>query len=130
MNTRWAIVADQDRARIFARVAGVGSWQDIRDIDADDFGRVPSDGRETRSPKDPTDRPRNGSFAERLAREANSARKRGDFEELVIVAPGPLLETIRDNLDAATRRKLLASHEERWPLKSLASVRKSLGRRW
>lgn len=134
MNTRWAIVANPDRARIFARVAGNGSWQDVRDINADDAVMAASNGRESRGPKDPTDRPSkrpsNGSFAERLAREANGARKRGDFEELVIVAPAAMLEVIREHLDAATRRKLLASQQEQWPLNSLASLRKSLSRRW
>lgn len=130
MQTRWAIVANPDRARIFARVTGTGSWQDIRDINADENVSASGNGRETRGPKDPTDRPFNGNFAERLAKEANGARKRGDFEELIIVAPEPMLAVLKENLDAVTRRKLLHSEQESWPLNSLAKVRKSLGRRW
>lgn len=111
MRTEWVVLADATRARIFARV-GNTSWQDIRDVTRGNGGDAR--GREMRLPagmqklKDAISggSNRNDDFLGSLARDLRSARKNGDFDALVLVAPVEVLEQLRGGLDSATRRKL------------------------
>lgn len=111
MRTEWVVLASATRARIFARV-GNSSWQDIRDVTRGSDGDTR--GREVRLPAAMQKlndaigggSNRNDDFLGRLARDLRSARKNGDFDALVLVAPVEVLEELRGGLDTATRRKL------------------------
>lgn len=119
MPTQWAVVADDSRARIFARVSANGSWQDIYNLTRRHLEPT-SDGREQRLPPmsrqflAANDFPRAGGsrgFLSLLAERLSSARKRGDYDQLLLVAPPALLKELRHRLDAATLRKLVNVHE-------------------
>lgn len=111
MRTEWVVLANATRARIFARV-GNTSWQDIRDVTRG--GESDARGREVRLPAAMQKLKeaigggsnRDDDFLGSLARDLRSARKNGDFDALVLVAPVEVLETLRGGLDSATRRKL------------------------
>ena len=118
MPTQWAVVADDSRARIFARVATHGSWQDIDNL-ARRHLEPASDGREQRLPPmsrqllASSDIQRGGerSFASLVAERLVAARKRGDFDQLMLVAPPSMLAELRRHLDSATLRKLVTDIE-------------------
>lgn len=135
MPTQWAVVADEGRARIFARVGSHGSWQDIDDINHK--RRSPaSDGREVRlPPMSPRLRAMTflgrsdaRDFTEYLAEYLGTARKRGDFEQLMLIAPAGMLEALRNALDPATRRKLADAHEGDMVGLPLKTARRQLAR--
>ncbi len=136
MRTEWAVLADLQRARIFARVGGA-AWQDIRSFSRSNENRG-TNGREVRLPAgmeklglaasmpahDPDD------FLDRLARELRSARKRGDFDALILVADGETLEYLHAALDPATRRTLTAKAAENLVGLPLKEARRQLTRRF
>lgn len=137
MRTEWAVLADLQRARIFARVGGAG-WQDIRS-----FSRVPENrdgnGREVRLPAGmeklavaAASQPSHEAddFLDRLASELRAARKRGDFDALILVAESELLEAISAALDPATRRTLTAKTAENLVALPLREARRALTRRF
>lgn len=134
MRTQWVVLADANRARIFARVGG-GGWQDIQDLKR---GAAPGDGngREVRLP--PGMRKLNNvealpgapdGFVDRLARELKAARKRGDFDALTLVAPPDVLDALTAQLDPATRRTLTGTISEDLVGLPLKEARRALARR-
>lgn len=134
MRTEWVVLADANRARIFARVGG-GGWQDIRDLTRGDTGK--DDGREMRLPAAMQKLSRvitparlQDTFLARLGRELCTARKRGDFDALVLVAPTDVLEPLQAMLDAATRRKLTATATEDMVGLPIREARRQLSRRF
>lgn len=117
MRTEWVVLASTTRARIFARV-GNTSWQDIRDVTRGGDNRDgDTPGREVRLPaamqklKDAIGggSNRGDNFLGNLANDLRSARKNGDFDALVLIAPAEVLEELRGGLDSATRRKLITT---------------------
>lgn len=136
MRTEWAVLADAQRARIFARVGGAG-WQDIRSF-SQGAERI-DDGREVRLPAGMerlgaavANLPSGdaGDFLERLAWELRAARKRGDFDALILVAEDEVLAALQAALDSATRRKLTAKAAENLAGLSLREARRQLTRRF
>ncbi len=134
MRTEWAVLADAARARIFAR-AGGASWQDLhslsRSVNRD------KNGREVRLPaamqklNDSLTAPRNDDdFIERLAHELRVARKRGDYEALVLVAPQDVIDAITNALDSATRRAVAATLAENLVGLPVRDARRELRRRF
>lgn len=135
MRTEWVVLANATRARIFARV-GNASWQDIRDVtrgrDAD------TRGREVRLPaamqklKDVLGggNDRDSSFLVSLARDLRSARKSGDFDALVLVAPSDVLAQLQSDLDSATRRKLTATAVDDLVGLPVSEARREIARRF
>ncbi|MBW3566658.1 MAG: host attachment protein [Proteobacteria bacterium] len=115
MRTEWVVLADANRARVFARVGNAG-WQDIRDLTRTTHNEI-IDGREVRLPagmqklKDVLGGGTDASkdFLGRLARDLRAARKSGEFDALVLVAPSDVLVQLQGGLDSATRRKLVAT---------------------
>lgn len=136
MRTEWVVLADAGRARIFARVAGAG-WQPIRDLTRS-FNGHSSDGREVRLPYGlrKLDAVVSGGaqvqdeFAERLARELMTARKRGDFDALVLIAPSDVLGKLTEMLDAATRRKVTATATDNLVSLPIKEARRQIARRF
>lgn len=135
MPTQWAVVADEGRARIFARVSSHGSWQDIDDISHK--RRSPAnDGREVRLPpmsprlraKTFLGRSDARNFTQYLAGFLDTARKRGDFDQLILIAPVGMLDALRNTLDSATRRKLVDAHEGEMVGMPLKMARRQLAR--
>lgn len=133
MRTEWAVLADAQRARIFARV-GNGSWQDVRSLTAN---AAAGDGREQRLPEamqklsDGAGNGRgNGGFDELLAQELCQARKRGDFDALILVAPEPVLAAVQAALDRATRRTLRETAADNLAALPLRDARREIARRF
>lgn len=130
MRTRWLVAADEYRARIFARVDGLAQWQDIVNLTRAHPKRQ-QPGREVRLPElQRQNSIEHDDFALRLASDLGAARKRGDFDELILVAQEPFLTRLKDALDAATRRKL--KHTEALELTGmpLPDARREISRRW
>ncbi|MDX1454261.1 MAG: host attachment protein [Gammaproteobacteria bacterium] len=130
MKTRWAVIANSSRARIFARVIGAGAWQDIQDLADKHAVDAPEAGRESRAPKDPSAEPEGTCLLSRLTAELKAARKRGDYEELILVMPETLQKSLRSALDANTRKLIIASTVDELPINSLTRLRKELAKRW
>lgn len=136
MRTEWVVLADESRARIFGRVGGAG-WQPIRDLTRA-FNGQSTNGREVRLPQGlrkldavmRRNEPTRDDFAERLARELTTARKRGDFDALVLVAPTDFLEQLTDLLDAATRRKVTATATDDLVSLPIREARRQIARRF
>lgn len=118
MPTQWAVVADENRARIFARVSQDGNWQDIDDLTRRHLAPA-SDGREQRLPPmseqllaySEISAGKYRNLTEMLADKLSAARKRGEFDQLMLVAPPEMLEELGRLLDTATRRKLVNAAE-------------------
>lgn len=135
MPMQWAVVADRNRARIFARVSVRGNWQDIDDITRRTI-EPNDDGREQRLPPltpqllvDSSIRREAGrNFIEMLAERLTLARKRGDFDQLILVAPGELLQELKSLLDAGTRRRLVDAAEADMAGLPLKTTRRELAR--
>lgn len=136
MRTEWVVLAGERRARVFARVGGAG-WQPIRDLTRSSNGHA-SDGREVRLPQGlrQLDAVVSGvdqvqdEFAERLARELMAARKRGDFDALVLIAPSDVLARLTDSLDVATRRKVREAATGNLISLPLREARRQISRRF
>lgn len=136
MRTEWVVLADAARARIFARVGGAG-WQAIRDLTRGNNG-IAANGREVRLPEGlrrldtvvRNDANTSNAFVDRLARELVSARKRGDFDSLILIAQPDFLEHLKDALDMATRRKLVATATEDLVSLPLHEARRQISRRY
>lgn len=133
MRSEWVVVADENRARIFARVGGAG-WQDIRDLSrsgggGDDNGRevrLP-DGMQKLAPR----RPGNGEgFLDRVVRELKAARKRGEFDALMLVAPADVLDAMVSRLDPATRKALTGTASENLVGLPVREARRALSRKF
>ncbi|HEX7046817.1 MAG TPA: host attachment protein [Gammaproteobacteria bacterium] len=140
MRTEWAVLADAERARIFARVGGAG-WQDINTLSRGTDhrnGNGNGSGREVRLPAGmeklglavsmPSHNP--DDFIDRLAHELRAARKRGDFDALILVATEDVLEELHTALDPATRRTLIAKATENLVGLPLREARRQLTRRF
>lgn len=138
MRTEWAVLADSERARIFARAGGAG-WQDINSFSRGAENRNGSgSGRELRLPAGmeklglavsiPPHNP--DDFIDRLAHELRAARKRGDFDALILVATDDVLEDLHAALDPATRRTLIAKAAENLLGLPLREARRQLTRRF
>jgi protein required for attachment to host cells len=135
MPTQWAVVADEGRARVFARVGSHGGWQDIDDISHKRRSPV-NDGREVRLPlmsprlraKTFLGRSDARNFTQFLAEFLGTARKRGDFDQLRLIAPAGMLEALRNALDPATRRKLVDAYEGDMVGMPLKTTRRQLAR--
>lgn len=106
----WIVVADAGRARIFEDSGRAGDRlgperQDIatptppsREIASDRPGRAfdsAGEGRHAMEPPTDPSRHAKAEFARELVHTLDDARKRGDFEELVIAAPPAFLGDIR-----------------------------------
>lgn len=136
MRTEWAVLADLQRARIFAR-AGKAAWQDIASFSRGAETRA-ANGREVRLPAGmerlgvAASMPMHSSddFLERLAHELRAARKRGDFDALILVATDDVLDYLVDALDAATRRTLAAKAAENLLGLPLREAKRQLTRRF
>ena len=136
MRTEWVVLADANRARIFARAGGAG-WQSIRDLVRGQTG-ANTNGREVRLPEglrklDAVVRSDNSpmdGFLDRLARELVLARKRGDFDALILISPAGLLEELKTLLDSATRRKLVATATDDLVSLPLREARRQITRRF
>lgn len=134
MRTEWVVLADSQRARIFAR-AGGGGWQDVRNVSR--VGeRRDSEGRELRLPAamqklhDALSVTPGGDFLDRLARELRVARKRGDFDTLILVAPADILEPLKAALDSATRRAVAVTAAENLVNLPVQEARRALAQRF
>ena len=135
MKTEWVVLADAARARIFARL-GNGGWQDIRDLTRG--GGDTTNGREVRLPaamrklKDLVAGNGGGrdDFIARLGSDLRAARKRGDFDALVLVAPPDVLEKLESSLDPATRRKLVGKATDNLVGLPLKDARREIARRF
>ncbi|HEX6958179.1 MAG TPA: host attachment protein [Ferrovibrio sp.] len=134
MRTEWAVLADTQRARIFARIGGAG-WQSIRDLTRTG-GSDERNGRELRLPsamqklQDTAGRVPDDDFLDRLARELRIARKRGDFDGLILVASPDVLELLQAALDSATKRKLTVAVAENLVSLPVREARRQLSRRF
>jgi len=136
MKTEWVVLADANRARVFARI-GKTSWQDIRDVTRTAPG-VAGDGREMRLPhamqqlKDMLGGGQDNGrdFLGRLARDLRSARKSGEFDALILVAPSDVLEQLQNALDSATRRKLVATAVDNLVGLPVRDARREIARRF
>lgn len=133
MRTEWVILADANRARIFARVGGAG-WQDIRDLTRNGNGNG-GNGRELRLPEGmrklaSVPVAANDDFLDRVGRELKAARKRGEFDALALVAPPLVLEVLVANLDPATRKVVTATAAENLVGLPVREARRELGRRF
>lgn len=133
MRTEWAVLADAQRARIFVRAGGTG-WQDVRSL-AGSAQQGDRNGRELRLPAAMRKLAAviggtHERFIDRLAGELRSARKRGDFDALILVAPADVLEPLRAALDAATRRTLAATAEENLLGLPVREARRELAKRF
>lgn len=134
MRTEWVVLADAQRARIFARVGG-GGWQDVRSVSRTGERRDP-EGRELRLPvamqklHDTLTATPGGEFLDRLARELRVARKRGDFDALILVAPAETLEPLQAALDSATRRAVATTAAENLVNLPVQEARRALAQRF
>lgn len=137
MPTQWAVVADDSRARIFARVAANGSWQDIDNLTRRHLEPA-SDGREQRLPpmsrqllaSSDIHRGEGRGFISLLADKLSAARKRGDFDQLMLVAPPEMLGELRRRLDSATLRKLMGVEEADMVGLPVKATQRELARRF
>lgn len=130
MKTRWIVVWQGKRGKILARVINKGPLQEFRSFTRENYHADPEPGREARSPIDPSAPGQNTSFIANLAGELNAARKRGDFDELVLLADEAMLEALYSNLTTTTRKKVIARENIANVLQGEEDIKRQIARRW
>lgn len=118
----WVLVADGARARLLTRTTKtapfvpaldrefIGSNIPSREIDADRPGRSfdsAGEGRHAMEPPTDPKRKRKADFARELAILLDAAAKRGDFDQLVVVAPPQALGDLRAEFSEAVRGRIV-----------------------
>ena len=104
MSAVWALVADESRARVFARIDNGLPLQGIDNI-------LPGNG-ELKNGNDQENGRTPEAFARKLATYLAEARKSGQYESLYLVAPQEFCERLQSELDSSTRKKLKKSFGE------------------
>lgn len=130
MKTRWIVVWQGKRGKILARVINKGPLQEFRSFTRENYHADPEPGREVRSPIDPSAPGQTASFIVNLAGELNAARKRGDFDELVLLADETMLEALYSNLTTTTRKKVIARENIANVLQGEEDIKRQIARRW
>jgi len=120
------VVADQAEAvfydaaslttppREVARIADAAAHLHDRDFSSDRPGRCHAKGRGTRHAFGGENEPRQQEavrFARRIARRLDEARRKDEYEDLILVAGPPFLGLVRQELSGPTRARVL--HEIR-----------------
>jgi len=119
MVKQWIVVADESRARIFARWASDAALQEIetlthpagrmraREMKSDRPGRSfdsQGKGRHAMSSEVDPERQEAIRFADKLAERLETARTQGEYGELVLVAPPVFLGALRKELSTQVRK--------------------------
>lgn len=117
----WALVADESRARVFARLEANLPLQDIDDIlPGNDEGGKRKNGNGESTDRSPD------AFARKLANYLSSARKLGQYDQFYLVAPEEFRDRVESELDSSTRRTLRQSFDENLAVLKLAEIRDRL----
>lgn len=128
MQKTWVVAAESSRARIFSlenRIAPLRAVDDLsnpvartheRDLISDRPGRSFDSGGEGRHSMEPQVDPKHHeavAFAKRINERLEQGRTKGDFEELILIAPPEFLGILRQNLNGNTVKhvtKTIAKH--------------------
>ena len=87
----WVVVADDRRATIYSVPRGMARLREVLALDRGGTG---------------------ADFGAELARFLDRSRAEGHYDELVLVAGGTVLATLRDRLGAVTRNAVVAELEK------------------
>ena len=96
----------QARPTEVARISDPVAHQHEQDLVSDRPGRIHASVGGARSSMDLEDAPRKQEavrFARRIARRLDAARRKGEFDELIVVAGPPFLGVIREQMSRPTR---------------------------
>jgi protein required for attachment to host cells len=120
----WVVIADGGGARIVARRPSAAAYGTVgrvpaalshrfsHEIGSDEPGRVyesASTARHALQARHDPHRLEKEAFARRVANAINLAGGRGDFDNLILVAPPRILHDLKARLDQQTRAKLIAT---------------------
>ncbi len=119
MKAVWALVADESRARVFARIESGLPLQDIDDI-LPGNGEMKKNGDSEENDRTPE------AFARKLATYLSEARKSGEYDSLYLVAPSEFCKRLQSELDSSTRKKLKDSFSENLAVMRVAEIRDRL----
>ncbi len=120
MSAIWALVADESRARVFARLDTGLPLQDIDDI-------LPGNG-ELKNDNSQQNERTPAAFARKLAAYLAEARKSGQYESLYLIAPQEFCERLQAELDSSTRKKLKKSFGENLAIMRAPEIRDRLAK--
>ncbi|MGG5890083.1 host attachment protein [Falsiroseomonas sp. HC035] len=122
--TEWAVIADAQHCRVFARAAPAGRWDELaeRAIEisnprshergTDQPGRVQESATAAHhaiEPRSDPHREAKRAFARQLAERLETAATEGSFGRLTLVAPPPFLGDLRAALLDRARARVVAS---------------------
>ena len=100
----------QARPTEVARISDPVAHQHEQDLVSDRPGRIHASMGGARSSMDLEDAPRKQEavrFARRIARRLDAARRKGEFDELIVVAGPPFLGVMRGELSRPTRERVV-----------------------
>lgn len=139
MQSKWIVVADAARARVFAQQeGGLHEHHDFthpesqlydRDLRTGGKGEVNKSagtGSHQSDPAETTMEKHAELFAKELADFLKQARVKGDYAELVLVAEPKVLGRVRDNLDDATAKAVTRTIDKNLTQHDADQIRKSV----
>lgn len=141
MKTRWLVVADSTRARIFVAVGGWDSLEERadlvhplsrardRELTSDSPGRSfdsVGGGRHAMAPRTDPKEHEASVFARELAAEIEAARARNELDGLVIMAAPSFLGLLNSELSDAAHELLIDSVHKNLVKSSLEEIREHL----
>jgi protein required for attachment to host cells len=142
MSKLWVVVAESSRARIFSVVNWVSPLIEIddmlnpaarfhdRDLTSDLPGRVfDSSGQGGRHSMEPSADPKKNEvavFARKIGERLDSARKAGQFNELILICSPEFLGLLRRNLDDVLKKHVTKTINKNLIQKDEAQIREYL----
>ncbi|MCG6936142.1 MAG: host attachment protein [Proteobacteria bacterium] len=141
MKSTWILVADSSRARIFTTDTRSGPLQELEtlahpegreheqnmtsDLPGRDSSRMGGERHSFQDETDPKEYESN-EFARHIAQHLDSARKAGDYDQLIIVAAPKFLGSLRSNLTEPSGRLIALEINKNLTQHDAADIRKHL----
>ncbi len=141
MSKLWVVVAESSRARIFSVVNWVSPLIEIddlvnpaarfhdRDLTSDLPGRSFDSAGQGRHSMEPSADPKKNEvavFARKISERLGSARKAGEFDELILICSPEFLGLLRRNLDDVLKKHVTRTINKNLVQKDEAQIREYL----
>ena len=141
MKKTWVVAAESGQARIFLLENRVAPLKDIdelsnpvaraheRDLISDRPGRAFDSGGQGRHSMEPQIDPKQQeaiAFAKKINERLEQGRTKGDFEELILIAPPEFLGILRHNINGNTTKHVTKTIAKRLVQKDETEIREYL----